>query len=213
MVTVYGRASSSNVQSVMWCLAELNVPVARIDVGEGFGGTDKPEFLSMNPNGMIPVLRDGSVTVFESAAIIRYLSRTYAPASFWPKEAIALTRVDQWAEWAKQNVANKFTGPVFWRVVRTPEAKRDKVAISAACQRLAASLRVAEAELATRPWLAGDAISPGDIHMGHVLYRYFDIEIDRPDLPHLRAYYDRLARRETYQKTVMINYDMLRDTI
>ena len=58
MITVWGRATSVNVQAVMWALAELGIACERIDVGGAFGGLDTPEFRAMNPNGRIPVLRD-----------------------------------------------------------------------------------------------------------------------------------------------------------
>jgi glutathione S-transferase len=74
---VHGRASSSNVQAVMWGIAELGLDVDRRDVGGRFGGNDTPEFLAMNPMGKVPVLQDGDVTLFESAAILRYLVARY----------------------------------------------------------------------------------------------------------------------------------------
>lgn len=213
MRRLYGRATSSNVQSVMWCLAELGLDVTRIDIGEGFGGLDTPEFRAMNPNGTIPVLQEGALTLFESAAIIRHLARVHGGASFWPKDPAKRAYVDQWAEWAKQNVANKFTGPVFWRVVRTPKPLRDPDAIQAALDRLTWSLRIAEGQLQNHAYLAGDTLTPGDIHMGHVLYRYFDIDIERAQLPNLRDYFDRLTQRPAFKDHVMISYDVLRDTL
>ena len=59
MITVYGRATSSNVQAVMWGIAELGLACERLDYGHVYGGTDTPEFRAMNPNGLVPVLRDG----------------------------------------------------------------------------------------------------------------------------------------------------------
>lgn len=212
-LVVWGRQTSSNVQAVMWCAAELGLVVDRRDVGEGFGGLDRPEFLEMKPNGLIPVLQQGELTLFESAAIIRHLARSFGDDRFWPRDSRALAKVDQWAEWAKQMVANRFTGPVFWRVVRTPRARWDKPAIEAAVDRLEAALSVAERQLSQQDWLAGDHMTPGDFHLGHVLHRYFDIEITRKDLPALRAYYDRLTGRPAYQATVMLSYESLRDTI
>lgn len=213
MLTVYGRATSSNVQAVMWGIDELGLEIERIDCGEGFGGLDTPEFLAMNPNGKIPVLRDGEVTIFESAAILRYLARAYGTNGFWPADPERRARVDQWAEWAKQNVANAFTGPIFWRVVRTPVERHDIPAIDAAVSRLVESLSIAEVQLQKHDWLAGDYLTPGDLHLGHILYRYFDIDIKRPDLPALRRYYDRLCTRPAYQTHVMLSYESLRNTI
>ena len=75
MLTVYGRADSSNVQAVMWCIAELGLPHERYNIGHRFGGTNTPEFIAMNPSGMVPVLVDGEgFALWESSAILRYLA-------------------------------------------------------------------------------------------------------------------------------------------
>jgi glutathione S-transferase len=211
MLTVWGRRSSSNVQAVMWAIGELGLPFTRRDVGHTYGGNDTPEFLAMNPNGTVPVLRDGDgVPVWESGAILRCLATRYGPDDFWPADLARRTQVDQWAEWAKLNVALAFTGPVFWRVVRTPARERDPQAIRAATRALETKLAIAEQRLAVLPWLASEAFTLADIQFGHVLHRYYDIEIERTPLPALAAYYDRLTDRPAYREHVMVPYDELR---
>ncbi|NRA98993.1 MAG: glutathione S-transferase family protein [Rhodobacteraceae bacterium] len=211
MLTIWGRRTSSNVQAVMWCIAELDLPYDRIDIGHRFGGNDTPEFLAMNPNGKIPVIRDGDgPPIWETGAILRYLSSVYAPDAFWPDDPVARSQVDRWAEWAKLNVAVGFTVPIFWSVVRTPAAERDWPQIAQAVGRLAEVLAVAEHQLSEHAFLAGPDFTLADIQLGHLLYRYFDIEIERPDLPALRAYYDRLKERAAFAEHVMISYDELR---
>jgi len=213
MLTVWGRADSSNVQAVMWGIAELGLPCTRLDVGHRFGGNDTPEFLAMNPNGTVPVLRDGDgPAIWESAAVLRYLASRYGTDPFWPEDPAARAPVDQWAEWAKLNVAQAFTGPVFWRVVRTAPAKRDPAAIRAGVSALEAKLAIAEPRLAAHPYLVGDEMTLADILFGHVLYRYYDIEIDRAEFPALAAYYARLTERPAYREHVMLSYDALRVT-
>ena len=86
MLPVWGRADSSNVQAVMWGIAELGLPWRRIDAGHRFGVNDTAEFLAMNPNGTVPVVRDGDgPPMFESAAILRYLCNRYGKPPFWPE--------------------------------------------------------------------------------------------------------------------------------
>ena len=114
-----------------------------------------------------------------------------------------------WAEWAKLNVAIRFTGPVFWRVVRTAPSKRDPEAIASGIAALTAALKVAEPRLA-KGWLAGEAFTLADILFGHVLYRYFDIDIARQELPGLAVYYRRLRQRPAFRDHVMVSYDELR---
>ena len=74
MLTIWGRTTSFNVQKVMWALAELGVPHKRIDAGWKFGGLDTPEFKAMSPHGLVPVIKDGDLVMWESNAIVRYLA-------------------------------------------------------------------------------------------------------------------------------------------
>ena len=54
------------------------VAFERRDVGGAFGGLQTPEYKAMNPNGMIPVLQDGDLAIWESNAIVRYVAARYA---------------------------------------------------------------------------------------------------------------------------------------
>lgn len=213
MLTIWGRKTSSNVQALMWCVGELGLPFHRHDAGHRYVGTDTAAFLAMNPNGTVPVLRDGDdEPLWETGAILRYLAGRYGDAPFWPRAIGRRAQIDKWAEWAKLNVALNFTGPIFWRVVRTAPADRDAVAIDAAVRTLGAWLDIAEAQLSRRAFLAGDAFTLADIQFGHVLYRYFDIAIVRPAHPALRRYYDRLTARPAFREHVMVSYEELRVT-
>ena len=213
MLTIWGRKTSSNVQAVMWGVGELGLAHERLDVGGRHGGNDTPEFLTMNPNGLVPVIRDGEdEPLFESGAILRYLANAYGRPPFWPESLAERAQVDKWAEWAKINVANQFTGPIFWRVVRTRPRDRDPAAIAKAVASLGRSLDIVEARLSGHPYLAGDDLTLADIPFGHVLYRYFDIEIERPDHPAVRAYYVRLTERPAFREHVMVSYEELRAT-
>jgi glutathione S-transferase len=166
----------------------------RNDIGYPFDGNDTPELLAMNPNGTVPVVRDGDgPPMWESGAILRALCQRYGTDPFWPSDPVAHTTVDMWAEWAKINVTLGFTAPIFWRVVRTAPDKRDAGSIKAAVASLTRWLAIAETRLASRTYLASDDFTMADIQFGHVLYRYYDIEC--PDHPVLRAYYGRLTTR------------------
>lgn len=213
MLTIYGRADSSNVQAVMWCIGELGHEHKRLDIGHRFGGTETDEFLEINPNGLVPVLVDsGDPPIFEAAAIIRYLASRYGDDTFWPKDATARAQVDKWAEWVKTTLCPRFTVPIFWRVVRTAPSQQDPTAITAALDAFHDTLTIAEAQLGQQRWLAGANLTPADIQLGHLLFRYYDMDIPRADLPNLRRYYDHLTDRPAYQRHVMVSYEALRVT-
>lgn len=211
MLTVWGRKTSSNVQALMWCIGELGLASQRHDAGHRYGGTDTPAFLAMNPNGTVPVVRDdGDEPLWETAAILRYLAGRYGTAPFWPADGMARAQIDKWAEWSKINVALNFTGPVFWRVIRTAPAEQDPLAISQAVADLDRFLDIAEARLSSTHFLAGDDFTLADIQFGHVLFRYYDIPIDRQSRPALRRYYDSLTARTAFREHVMVSYEELR---
>ncbi|CEJ81526.1 hypothetical protein VHEMI01647 [[Torrubiella] hemipterigena] len=211
MLQVWGRRTSSNVQAVLWCLAELNVPYTQYDIGHRFGGNNTPEYLAMNPNGLVPVIRDGDdEPLFESSAIVRYLAAKYGSDAFWPKDPAKRAQVDKWAEWAKTNVFLGFTAPIFWPVVRTPKSKQNPEQIRGAIASLDKFLDIAETELSKKTFLAGEEFTLADIQLGHALFRYFDIDIERKKRPNLERYYETLKGRKAFQDMVMVSYDELR---
>ena len=210
MITVYGRATSSNVQAVMWVIAELGLEHERLDYGHVYGGTDTPEFRAMSPHGLVPVLRDGEVVIWESCAILRYLAAMYGDGgAFWPADPARRAGVDMWAEWGKQSVATAFTGPIFWARVRTAATERDEAALTRAITGFEKALGVLEGQLEGREYVTG-TFSLADIVIGHLFFRYYDIDIPRAALPRVRAYYDRLCDRPAYARHVMIDYSPLR---
>jgi glutathione S-transferase len=206
-IKIWGRLSSSIVQAALWCLAELELKFDRIDAGLMYGVVDTPDYARMNPNRTIPTLIDGDQEpLFETGAILRYLATCYGDDRFWPMDIMTRAQIDKWAEWSKINIALKFTAPLFWKLVRTAPSKRDPALISANLEILNRYLAIADERLAHNAFLAGDDFTLADIQFGHVLYRYFDIELDRRDFLHIRRYYDDLKTRPAYQQYVMASY-------
>lgn len=211
MIKVWGRKTSSNVQVVLWCMAELGLEFDRVDAGIHYGVVNTPEYLEMNPNATVPTIIDGdNPPMWESAAINRYLARQYAQSPFWPDDPVGQARVDQWAEWAKLNVGLNFSVPVFWKVVRTPRSQQNPQAIEAAVQRLQQILKIADHKLGEHAFLTGDDFTLADIMFGHLLYRYYTIDINREGLANIARYYEDLQRRAAFCEHVMVNYDELR---
>lgn len=59
MITLWGRNNSTNVKKVRWVLEELDLPYQQILAGLEFGLNHDPEYLAMNPNGLVPLLKGG----------------------------------------------------------------------------------------------------------------------------------------------------------
>ena len=200
---VWGRATSSNVMKVLWGLGELNLPFERIDVGGSFGKTDTPEYRGMNPTGLVPTLQEDGFTLWESNVILRYLCHAHAAhLPLWPQDPQARANVDRWMD-AQQTQLNRPMAAVFWGLVRTPADKRDPAAIRQGVMDAAKAWGLIGAGLTQHAYVAGDAFTLADIPWGVHAHRWFNMDFDRPDVPGLRAWYDRLCERPAYQTAVV----------
>ena len=86
MLKIWGRNTSVNVQKVLWCCAELGIDFERVDLGGPFGGNQDPEYLALNPNGLVPTVQDGGLILWESNTICRYLAATRGGGRLYPSE-------------------------------------------------------------------------------------------------------------------------------
>jgi len=206
MLTVWGRSSSFNVQKVMWLVAELGIAYEHFPAGGDFGGLDTPEFLAMNPHGRVPVIRDGNVVVWESHAILRYLAATYDRGRFWSEDAAERSQADRWMDWSQTSLQPDFLNGVFWGFYRTPEHLRDMRAVTANVSRCASHMRLLDRVLADQPYLSGRELGLADIPAGTTLYRYFGLEIERPIVPNVEAWYRSLSERPAYREHIMVPF-------
>jgi len=207
MLKIWGRRNSFNVQKVMWLVGELGLEHEHIPAGGAFGGLDTPEFLALNPHGRVPVLQDGAVCVWESHAILRYLAAVYGSSQFWAQDAAERSVPDRWMDWAQTSLQPDFLGGVFWGYYRTPAHLRNMEAVAAKIAICAAYMRLLDRVLATRQYLGGSDLSLADIPAGAALYRYFGLDIDRPAVPHVERWYERLQARPAYRTHVMVAFD------
>jgi len=210
MLQVWGRRNSSNVQKVMWLIGELDLPHEHIRAGGSFGLTQSAEFLAMNPHGRVPVIKDSDGTiVWESHSILRYLAARYGSPRFWSDDAGQRSQADRWMDWSQSTLQPAFLTGVFWAFYRTPEALRNAKSIEENLGRCAQYFQLLDRVLAERPFIAGDGLSLGDIAAGSNLYRYFELDIKRPDVPNVQAWYERLQLRPAFREHVMVPFDEL----
>ena len=205
MLEIWGRPYSSNVIPVIWTANELGLKYALQLAGGSFGKLDTQQYAQINPNRMIPAIRDGNFALWESLAIVRYLCDHYGADNLSPADPQTRAIADQWMEWS----ASKAFAPViylFFATVRTQPADRDLAKIAALRDEANEALIILDAHLADRPYVCGDRFTMGDIPLGCVAYRYFNVDVDRPALPNVEAWYQRLAERAPYRDHVMRHF-------
>ena len=202
MLEIWGRPYSSNVIPVIWTANELGLEYTLQLAGGSFGKLDTESYAHINPNRMIPAIRDGDFCLWESHAIVRYLCDRYGSGTLCPSETTTRAIADQWMEWSG-TLAFTPVIQLFFATVRTAPGERNPQKIDALRDEAANTLKVLDAHLASNTYVAGSEFTMGDIPLGCVAYRYFNVEVERPPLPNLEAWYQRLATRPAYQKHVM----------
>jgi glutathione S-transferase len=202
MLRILGRRTSSNVQKVLWVAGELGIPFEREDVGGSFGGNNTPDYLRLNPNGLVPTVIDGDLVLWESNSICRYLANRHGAAQLYPTAPGPRALVERWMDWQLSVVVPALV-PLFITLIRTPEDKRDPAAIARLHEDAAAPFRILEAALDGRPYLEGDHLTLADIGVGIWTHRWFGLGYGEAD-SHLGAWYRRLGEHPAYREHVMI---------
>lgn len=160
MIRVHSTKASINGYKVRLLLAMLEVPYELVEL-DMYGGEHKREpFLSLNPFGQMPALQDGAFTIADSHACLTYVARKHDPSGRWlPNDAEGLAKV---AEWLSKSANEVHQGPWMKRAkVRRPEAiKLSAEEIDARCDHI---LKIMDAELGKREWLALDRATIADI--------------------------------------------------
>ena len=131
MLKIWGRTTSSNVQKVLWCCAELGIEYERVDLRGPFGGNRDPEYLAMNPNGRVPTIQDDSLVLWESNAICRYLATTRHGERLYPSDPKARANVERWMDWQLATSGPPMAG-LLGMLIRARPEQRDHAAIEAA---------------------------------------------------------------------------------
>lgn len=204
MLTVWGRTNSSNVKKVLWCLKELNIPYNQKDVGGPFGGVDTPEYKKMNPNSTIPTLQDERFTLWESNAILRYLTEKYDHSHLLLAAALQeKAAADKWMDWSGANLFDHIK-QMMNKIVRVPEADRDPVQAKIIYQNIEKLLAIADEALSTQAYFSGDKFGIADIAIAPLFYPWHEIVTERPAFPHLERWYQTLTQRPAFQEIVML---------
>lgn len=210
MLRVWGRRNSFNVQKILWLIGELGLDYEHIPAGGEFGKLNEPEFRRVNPHGRIPVLEHDGQAIWESHAILRYLAAQFGGEQFWPESPGRRAIVDGWMDWAQTSLQPSFLNGVFWTYFRTPAEQRDWPKIHSALNKCDALFKLLDEKLKQNVFLIGEKLSLADIPVGTHLFRYFELDIDRPNLPYVEKYYARLRERSAYREHVMVSFEDLR---
>lgn len=201
MLTIWGRPNSVNVQKVLWIADELGLTYEHKLAGGPHGGNTSPEYKKMNPTGLVPTLMDHDYVIWESNSIVRYLAAKYGTGELWPNDPAERGRADRWMDW----MSTALGGPMatlFLNYIRMPEDKRDYTAIEKALTEVTPRWTLLDQHLGQHEYVAGRRFTMGDIPVGAIAWRWFNLPLERPSLPNLTRWSEALLRRPAYDKWI-----------
>lgn len=151
-----------------WMLEELGAPYELVRLDPSKGETRTPEHLARQPLGHVPVLEDGPVRMFESAAICLYLAEKYPEKGLLPPPATpGRATAYQWLFYAMTEIEPACIA--IEAEMKKPAAERDAAALDRARARLRKAVGPLEPILAGAPFLLGAGFSVADVVMGSVV--------------------------------------------
>lgn len=195
-----GRASSINVRKVRWTCDELGLEPELVEWGAGALSLQSPDFLALNPNGLVPVLVDDSFVLWESNTICRYLAARQGRADLLPQAPAARARVEQWMDWQATEL-NTAWRHAFMGLVRQNPAFADAAGIAASTASWNRHMALLDAALQrTGAFVTGDTFTLADVVLGLATQRWLATPIERPPLAAVAAYYERLSERPGFMR-------------
>ena len=203
MLRIWGRTNSINVMKVLWCADELGLNYERIDAGMAFGVVGDDWYATMNPNRRVPTIDDDGLVLWESNTIVRYLAAKHARGGLWPQDPARRASGEKWMDWQLSMLMEDMT-PLFWGLVRKAPQYQDAEKLARHASNVGKLWAMLDAALADREYVSGDRLSAGDIPVGCFVWRWANLPIERPSLPHLEAWHERLQARPAFQRHVML---------
>jgi len=208
-LTLWG-AGTSRTMRPHWMLLELGLEYEFAPIGSRTGETQTDEFRLLNPRHKIPVLRHGQFVLTESAAIIQYLSETFAnPAQVYvPGDSTDRARLNEWCYFV---ISELDAGSLY--VMRRHEGLKQiygeaPVAVEAAKNYFIHNLEAMASRVgAGDPYLLGDRLSAADILLMTCLDWAASIGIPLSEA--YTRYRNRVGQRPAYRAALERNFSEL----
>ncbi len=187
-------------------LEELGIPFELKFVDRAANAHKTPEYLKLNPNGLIPVLVDGDLVLHETAAIALYLADSYpqhqlAPALGTPERALFY----KWIVWLSNSVQAMMPHYFYADRMVSPGNAEGALQVGAQAEtQLGAMFDQIDTQLASHggPWLMGERFSALDPYT-FMLCRW-SRGFKRParSLPHIAPFLARMLQRPAVQRVL-----------
>lgn len=185
----------------LWALEELTIPY-KLHALPFPPRQLKPNFLTLNPLGTVPLLIDGSVTMTESVAIVQYLATRDGPTPL-------VVNIDEpdyglWLDWMLRGEATlTFPQTIVLRYTQhEPKERQQRQVAEDYTQWFFSRLRHLTRALGDREWLCADRFTAADISVGYALLAARSIGLDYKFTTEISRYWERISDRAAFQAAI-----------
>ncbi|KAK1294781.1 Glutathione S-transferase F13 [Acorus calamus] len=205
-VKVYGMTMSTATARVLTALEEKEASYELVLVNLKTGEHKQPDHLARNPFGQVPAFEDGSLMLFESRAVARYVAKKYDSGTDLLRsgEAEEAALVDVWFD-VEANHFDPPTSAISFQYIIVPiffGGVPDEKVVEENAAKLEKVLDVYEERLSKSKYLAGDSFSLADL--SHLPYTYNLMKTPKASLitsrPHVNAWWEAISSRPSFQK-------------
>lgn len=191
-------AKNSRAVRTVWLANELGLDYELHHFSLGDKAMRGPDYLAVNPNGRVPTVEDGEVTISESTAIAQYLVGRYGDGTLAPTtDSPLFAPYLQWLHYAEGMIMPQMNVIVVETLFLPPE-RRSQVHVDRAMKLMNKSLTAVEAQLKGKDYLIGD-FSAADTITGHACIMAARLGADMDHRPNTAAYIKRLQARPALQ--------------
>jgi glutathione S-transferase len=199
-VKLYHANASSSSRRVSLTVAHLGIELEHVPIDLM---NDRPRVLALNPNGKIPVLEDGELTLWESHAIMLYLCERTPGQTLAPTEPRMRADLLRWLFWTSAHLSPAAGGIAFermWKKLVTGGGP-DLAQIAYHERFLHQFLQVLDDHLARRTWTVGDSITLADYSLAATLMYSERAELPVSKYTHVAALRERVRDLPAWKQT------------
>ena len=201
---LYHNPISPNCRRVLITARHLGIALDEVPIDVAKGETRTPEYLAMNPNGMVPTLVDGAETLWESRAIMQYLAAKKPAAGMLGKNETERAEVTKWLTWDAAHLS-RHAGAVLYEVAIKPMfgmGKPDMAAVATAQEQVKRFYGVLDKSLAGKKYLVGDALTIADLSLA-CAFTYADmVGVPLDGFPNIKSWLARIQALECWKATM-----------
>ncbi|MBC7437314.1 MAG: glutathione S-transferase [Bdellovibrionales bacterium] len=196
MLHLWGRLSSINVRKVVWAAQELGLEFQRTEAGSQYGVVLTPEYMTHNPNSLVPLLEDDGFTLWESNVIVRYLCAKHADGKLYPGTLNGRFDAERWMDW-QQTTLNPAGREAFVQLIRRPGNEADMAKVAQSIAATEPLLDLLDRHLEGRDYMLGSEFTMADIPVACEMHRWFGLPRDRQSRANLDRWYQQILSRST----------------